>query len=136
MENQKVRVRVVIELLGSPKEHVEETMKTVLDKLKNEEGVKLLKEVTYKAEQNDKIAPMWSTFSDVDIEVVSVKRLMDVCFDYMPSSVEIISPEKFDITSNDYAYLFNELLAQLHQYSFTAKKLAAENIYLKEKDKK
>lgn len=132
MEGQKVKVKIVIELLGSPKEHVEETMKMVIDKLKHEEGVALLKEITYKAEQNDQIKPMWSTFSDLTIEVDSVKKLMDVCFDYMPSSIEIISPENFDVKSADYAYLLNELLGQLHEFSFLAKQLAAENMFLKQ----
>ncbi len=136
MENQRVRAKIVVELLGSPKEHVDETMKMVVGKLRKEEGVKLLKESVYAAEQNDEIKPMWSSFSDLDIETVSIKKLMDVCFDYLPSSVEIISPEKVDLTSADYGYLLNELLAQLHNYAFTAKQLAAENIYLKEKDKK
>ncbi|MFH1331988.1 MAG: hypothetical protein ABIH63_01760 [archaeon] len=135
MENQKIRAKLVIELLGSPKEHVDQTMKMVIDKLKKEEGVKLLKDATYAAEQNDKIKPMWSSFSDVDIEAVSLKKLMDVCFDYMPSSVEIISPEKVELSGVDYAYLLNELLAQLHHYAFTAKQLAAENVYLKGKEK-
>ncbi len=135
MDEQKIKARVVIELVGSPKEHVEETMGVIMDKLKKEAGVKLLKESTYKAEQTDKIKPMWSSFSDVDLELSSVKKLLDVCFDYMPSSVEIISPEKLVVTSHDYEYLFNELLAQLHQFSFTAKQLAAENLYLKEKAK-
>lgn len=136
MDSEKIKARIVVEILGSPKEHVDETIRMVINKLKNEEGVKLLKETTYKAEQNDQIKPLWSSFSDLDIEVKSMKKLMDVCFDYMPSSVEIISPEKMDVVSADFAYLLNDLLGQLHQYAFTAKQLAAENIYLKEKDKK
>jgi len=135
MENQKIRAKLVIELLGSPKEHVDQTMRLVIDKLKKEEGVKLLKEATYAAEQNEEIKPMWSSFSDVDIETVSLKKLMDVCFDYLPSSVEIVSPEKVELSGVDYAYLLNELLAQLHHYAFTAKQLAAENVYLKGKEK-
>ncbi|MEM4245160.1 MAG: hypothetical protein QW404_01595 [Candidatus Nanoarchaeia archaeon] len=136
MENQKVKAKLVIELLGSPKDHVEKTMRMVIDKLKNEKDVRLLKEVTYKAEQNDKIKPLWSTFSDLDIEVASLKKLMDVCFDYQPSSVEIVSPDKFELTAEDYAYLLNEVVAQLHHYSFAAKQLAAENIMLKKKDQR
>jgi hypothetical protein len=138
MENQAIKVKLVVELLGSPKEHVEETMKMVIEKLKKESGVALLKEVTYPAEQNEQVKPMWSTFSDITVEVNSVKKLLDVCFDYMPSSIEVISPENFSVTSNDYGYLMNELLAQLHQFSFLAKQLAAENMYLKQgkEDKK
>lgn len=135
MENEKIKANMVVELVGSPKEHVEETMSHIIDKLKNEEGVKLIKETTYKAEQNENIKPMWSTFSDVSVETKSMKKLMDLCFDYMPSSVEITSPEKLDMSCEECAYLFNELLAQLHHFSFAAKQLAAENVYLKEKKK-
>lgn len=136
MKEDKVKARIVVEIAGTPKEHVEETMKMVIDKLKEFKGVKLLKETTYKAEQVEQLKGMWSSFSDLDIEVDNVEILAAVCFDFMPSSVEILKPEKLEMESKVIMDVFNDLLAKLHQYDMVVKNLNAENILLKKKQGK
>lgn len=125
----KVQAKLVIEILGTPREHVEETMKTVIEKLKNEQGVKLLRETTYKAEQ---IKKMWSTFSDLEIEVDDITRFIGICFDYMPSSVEILEPHKMDLETTAIADLLNDLIARLHKTDMVVKNALAENKWLKQ----
>lgn len=126
----KIQAKIVIEILGTPKEHVEETIKKVIENLKNEDGVKLLKEVTYEAE---KIKEMWSTFSDLDIEVEDTTKLVGICFDYMPSSVEIIEPLKMNIETTMISEFLNDLLARLHKTDMILKNALAENKMLKQK---
>ena len=129
----KITAKIVIEILGMPKEHVEETMKSLIEKLKDEEGVKLLRETTYKAEQIEK---MWSTFADLEIEVEEVSKLIGVCFDYMPSSVEIMEPPKMEMKTTSIADLFNDLLAKLHKVDMMLKNALAENSMLKQRMQK
>jgi len=124
----KVQAKIVIEILGRPKEHVEDTMKKIVDKLKDEEKVKLLKETTYKAEEIEK---MWSTFSDLEIEVEDVSQLVDICFDYMPSSIEILEPHKMDLETKKVSDLLNDLMAKLHKVDMLLKNTVAENNVLK-----
>lgn len=126
----KIQAKIVVEILGTPKEHVEETITKVIEKLKNEEGVKLLKEVTYKAE---KIKEMWSTFSELDIELEDATKLVGICFDYMPSSVEIIDPLKMNIETTMISELLNDLLARLHKTDMLLRNAIAENQLLKQK---
>jgi uncharacterized protein (DUF2344 family) len=126
----KIQAKIVIEILGTPKEHVEETIKKVIENLKKEEGVKLLKEVTYKAE---KIKEMWSTFSELDLELEDVTKLVGICFDYMPSSVEIIEPLKMNIETTMISELLNDLLARLHKTDMLLRNAIAENQLLKQK---
>ncbi len=125
-----VQAKIVIEILGTPKNHVEETMKNIIEKLKNEEGVKLLRETTYKAEQVQK---MWSTFSDIEIEVKNFSKLVGLCFDYMPSSVEIVDPLKTELETIEISDLLNDLLARLHKTDMVLKNAIAENMLLKQK---
>lgn len=127
-----IKAKIVIEILGHPKEHVEETMKIIIEKLKQEKDVKLLKETTYKAEQVEK---MWSTFSDLEIEVNDLQKLIGICFDYMPSSVEIIDPLKMSIETKSIEEMFNDLLAKLHKVDMALKNALAENKWLKTKKK-
>jgi len=126
----KIHAKIVIEILGTPKEHVEETIKKVIENLKKEEGVKLLKEVTYKAE---KIKEMWSTFSELDIGLEDATKLVGICFDYMPSSVEIIEPLKMNIETTMISELLNDLLARLHKTDMLLRNAIAENQLLKQK---
>jgi len=125
----EIQAKIVIEILGMPKEHVEDTMKKVIEKLKGEEGVKILKETTYKAEQVEK---MWSTFSDLEIEVDDVSRLTGICFDYMPSSIEILAPHKVDLETAKITDLLNDLLAKIHKTDMMLKNAIAENSMLKQ----
>lgn len=125
-----VQAKIVIEILGTPKDHVEETMKNIIEKLKNEDGVKLLRETTYKAEQVQK---MWSTFSDIELEVKNFSKLVGLCFDYMPSSVEIVDPLKTELETIEISDLLNDLLARLHKTDMVLKNAIAENMLLKQK---
>lgn len=129
----KVQAKIVIEILGMPKEHVEDAMKKVIEKLKEEQGVKLLRETTYKAEQ---IKNMWSTFSDLEIEVEDVLKLIGLCFDYMPSSIEIIEPNKMSLETATIADFLNDFLARLHKTDMMLKNAMAENKWLKMQQKK
>ena len=124
----KTQAKIVIEILGTPKEHVENTMKMIVEKLKNEEDVKLLRETTYKAEQLEK---MWSTFSDLEIEVEDISKLIGISFDYMPSSIEILEPPKMNIETIKITDLLNDLLAKLHKADMLLKNAIAENKMLK-----
>ena len=54
-----------------------------------------------------------------------------MCFDYLPSSVEIIKPEEINIDSADMGGLLNDMLAKLHSASMTVTRLSAENENLK-----
>lgn len=128
-----VQAKIVIEILGTPKDHVEDAMKKVIEKLKEEQGVKLLRETTYKAEQ---IKNMWSTFSDLEIEVEDVSKLIGICFDYMPSSIEIIEPSKMDLETTTIADFLNDFLARLHKTDMMLKNAMAENKWLKMQQKK
>ncbi len=116
--------------MGSPKEHVEKAIKTVVEKLKKEDNVKLTKEDISKTA---KIKEFWSTFAEVEIEIENIARLFDICFDYMPSSVEILEPEKIDLKSEYITDLLNDLLAKLHRYDMLVKNLNAQNFVLKKK---
>lgn len=85
-DNLKVGAKAVIETVGSPKEFIEETLKTYIQKLK-ESGVNILSEV-YHEGVNIEDTKFFSTFVEVDVVFKSTADLLNFCFDAMPSSVE------------------------------------------------
>ena len=130
MKGQKVIARIIIEVLGSPKEHVESTLKQVIDKLKEEPNIRLIRQTTYEAEQQDK-TKLWSAFSEIELQADNVKKLMELCFDYMPSTIEIIEPAGMEIDTSEIADLLNDLMARLHRYDMVLKNIHAENLTMK-----
>ena len=127
-----MRVRAVIEVLGTPKEHVERTMGAVVEKLRERKDFTMEAHQVFPAEQvTDK--PFFSTFAEVTLAVPSIEGLVAFSFDFMPSSIEILEPATVAFAARHVGNLFNDLLARLHQYDMVLKNVHAENIVLKRK---
>ena len=88
--------RTVIEVLGKPKEHVESSIKSYVEKIKTDESFSVLKEDFAETEKRED-ADLWATFSELEIKTSSIKNLTGFCFDYMPSMLEVVEPKKIDI---------------------------------------
>ncbi|MEK6863915.1 MAG: hypothetical protein AABX27_01370 [Nanoarchaeota archaeon] len=121
----KIVTRIVVEIMGAPKNHVEDTMKMVVEKFKAEQGLKVIKEKTAECKETEN--KLWATFSEIEFETDDIQKIAGICFDYMPSSVEILEPAGLDMDMTALADMFNEVLAKLHGYAMHAKKLEAEN---------
>ena len=128
MKKQKVIARMIVEVIGSPKEHVEKTLIDVVMKFKGEKNVKLIKELSYEAEEVEN--KMWSTFSELEFEAEDLKRLMELCFDFTPSSIEILEPAGMTLDSNDIMDFMNDVIARIHRYAMVIKNLQANSIVL------
>lgn len=126
----KVTARIIVEVIGSPKEFVEETLKSVMDKLKEEKGIQLLKSKTYESEQLEN--KFWSTFAEIELEAESLRRLIGLCLDYLPASVEILEPAGMDLDLSEIAYITNDMLGKMHEFSRIIKNLQAEIILTKQ----
>ena len=73
-EEEKIVIRVVIEILGAPKEHVEETLKIVIDKVKEQKHIQLLKEKVFEAKE---IKQFWSSFAELEMSMEGVSNLIN-----------------------------------------------------------
>lgn len=132
---KQLSVRTIIEILGAPEDHVNNTMKLILNKLDESPGIKVVKKDLFKAKRiKDK--PFWSTFVEIEMNVASMDTLIGFCFDFLPSSVEILNTEELGIKNKDTTDFLNELLGRLHQYDMTLKNIFAENMILKEEIEK
>jgi len=125
--------RIIIEIVGSPKEHASKVLETVLDKLRGEKGVKVMKENVGEPQELKELKGFWSTFADLEIEIEELEKLLDICFDYMPSSIEIIEPQSLNVDMRHMTNLVNDMLTRLHDYNMVIKNIHAENILLKKR---
>src|SRR3989344_4735470 len=92
----KMVVRVIIEVAGFPKEHVEQVIKKMVDRIKEQE--KVLRSDIFEAKQ---IKEFWSTFTEMELSFEGMDHLSGFCFEYMPSSLEILEPERLRLESKD-----------------------------------
>ena len=126
--------RCIIEIAGTPKSHIENTIKLVVEDIKNKEGKDIILKSgdVFKTEEIElkdikQKGKLFSTYAELELLFRNIPVLIGFCFDYMPSSLEIIEPEGLSLNTKDFAGLLNDLLARLHQVDMTLKGLKAEN---------
>ena len=133
MEQEKgahahIRCRTIIEVLGKPKEHVESTIKEYTEHIKKDSELVVLNEEFSEIREQGKL---WSQFVELELVVKGTQKLIGFCFEYMPSSIDVIKPENLSMTSAEISSFVNDLQARLHSVDMVVKKLKGENDFLK-----
>ena len=124
-----VRCKTIIEVLGKPKEHVENAIKEYIEHIKQDSELVVLNEDYSEAKEQGKL---WSKFVELDLVIKGTKKLIGFCFEYMPSSIEVLKPEHLIMTSHELSNFLNDLQARLHNVDMVVKQLKAENDFLKQ----
>jgi len=138
---EPIKALMIVEMMGRPKEHLEETLKEYTKKISSEKGITLIKEkihepkkIEYKKDENKEIeAELFSTFAEIEIESKDMTTLMRLIFNYLPSHIEVISPESLELKNIDFNDLFNEVIRRIHEYDGIAKSMIMQNKIMKEK---
>lgn len=128
-EKQYIRTRIIIEILGKPKEHIEKALKDYIEAIKQDGNLMVLN--TEIAEPKQQENEVWSSFTEMEIVFKNLPSLIGFCFDYMPSSVEILKPETLSLNNLELADIANDLQARLHSVDKSIKELSLENDFLK-----
>lgn len=120
-----MKTKAIIEIVGSPKEHVERVIKEIVERIKNEQ--KIIRFQIFEAQERDKL---FFSFTEIELDFENFEKLAGFCLDYFPSSIEILE-EKVDVKREELENTLNDLLAKLHQYDMVIKNMEAEIILLK-----
>lgn len=127
---KNILFRAVIEVLGKPKQHVDASLKGYIKKLKEDKHYMVLREECADTKKQDN-SELWTAFAELEINVQSISDLINFCFDYMPSVVEITDPEELKLNNRNISAFLNDLQAKLHNVDMLAKQLRVENDTLK-----
>ncbi|HLC54952.1 MAG TPA: hypothetical protein VJJ75_00300 [Candidatus Nanoarchaeia archaeon] len=127
-----IKTRVIAEVIGSPEAHVNTVMQSLVEKMGTRKEITITKKEIFKAKKMEK-QPLWSTFTEAEISFRDIQALLNFCFDFMPSSVEILSPESLACKQKELSDFVNDLIGRLHQYDMILKNIHAENVVLKRK---
>lgn len=123
---KKVLFRAVVEVLGKPKEHVDSSLKGYLQKLKENSHYQVVKEELAELKKHEE-SELWMAFAELEIRTSGVAEIIDFCFDYMPSLIEIIEPEELQLDSLAVSSFLNDMQAKLHGVDMLAKQMKMEN---------
>ena len=136
----KILARAIVEVVGKPKEHVEKTIKTVIDTAseikglkiedKKVEPVKSIKdEKLGKTEQKiqEKTGELFSTFAEIEFRADNLDVVGSFCFDFLPSSLEILEPEEIKVDLQDISKIMNDVLSRIHSADHVVKTLKFQN---------
>jgi len=124
-----IRCRAILEVLGKPKEHVEKTIKLLVEKIKENPEISILNEKYAAIKPEGKT--MFSTFVELEMVIKGVTTLTGFCFDFMPSSIDIEKPGQLTVKNRDISNIFNDMQSKLHNVDMVAKTLRAERDFLK-----
>lgn len=128
-EKTHIRCKIIIEILGKPKEHVEKTLRIYVDKIKDDSDLIVLKSEFADAQEK---GDLWATFVELELIIKGIPKLIAFCFDYMPSSIEILKPEEFSMKRSTIEDLLNDLQARLHNVDMVVQQQKNENEFLKQ----
>ncbi|NTV23934.1 MAG: hypothetical protein HGA85_06215 [Nanoarchaeota archaeon] len=119
-------VRIILEIVGKPKEHVKETLAEHLKNMKKQKLV-LVNEHIEQPELSDN--DLFTAFAELELLFKDSKALLDFCFDYMPTSVEILEPEELAIKNTEFTSFINDLQGRLHGLNNLAIQTRENNIF-------
>jgi len=134
---EKIKANAIIEIAGAPKEHVEQTMVKVIEIIKANKEHEIIKNEISEPTESEFPDPnnaenkikIWSTFTEIEADFQSFDALTNFCFEFMPSSIEILEPLELKIDAQEVNNTLNDILARLHQQS----KIVMEYATLKKK---
>lgn len=133
MSSDKLQVALVFEVIGKPAEHLTTTLNEIIDKIDQLKGIKVIdSKVHDPAPFRDKES-FFTNFAEIEIQADNLIALSELMFIYIPSHVEIISPERLNLQNNDVNDLFNGLTNKLHGYDEVTRVLQTEKIILVQK---
>jgi len=121
MGNKNIRAVMIIEIAGRPATHVKEALEAHIGKMDALKDVMIVYMKISEPTLIDEEKEIYSCFAEVEIEVETLFRLSELIFDYMPSSIEVLSPDSVSLNVQESSMFLNDLAGRLHKYDEIAK---------------
>ena len=125
-----IKIRTIIEVVGFPEIYITEAINKIVNHVKEQDYIKI---INVHIEETKKLDKMYSTFTELELDFKDLQDVVNFCFDYLPSSIEILEPETINEKAINFADVLNDLMLKLHEYNIIIRNLQAENKVMKEK---
>lgn len=135
LADQKILATILLEVLGAPKDHLKKVLEDLIKKMSEEKGIGVKKQFINEPTPLEENKNFYTTFAEVEVEVESLIEIMAITFKYMPSHIEIVSPEKLNVDNNFLNEFLNEIARRLHAYDEVARILQNERAIMEKQIK-
>lgn len=122
------KISAIIEVAGFPEKHVNDVMLKIIENLKKEPKIKITKEEIAEARPAKDV---FSGFMEFELEIETFDKLLFFCYNYLPSSIELLEAKDMKLSTDEFRSGINDLLAYLHRINFMVSNINAENEFLK-----
>ena len=123
-EKGAIHARVVFQVVGDPKEHVENSLKKYIENLRTDKRIRIIQEHFEPSVEKEKL---WHTFAELDIVVKSIDVLVWIVINFGPASIEIVEPTNLSISNKKMTNWLMEIIAKLGEIGMLAKQIGSEN---------
>lgn len=120
MAEKPIRAIMIVEVAGKPANFVLDGLKTHVSRLDQVQDLQVLSK-NYSEPKKIENQEAWTCFSEIEIQIPNLQRLLDLVFDFMPSSIEIVDPAEIKLDSLEATNFVNNLAGRLHRYDELAK---------------
>ena len=126
IQEGELLLRVILEIAGTPKDHVEKAISLLVDKLEDKDYVsELTSEEVLEAKEHPEHKNLFTALAELELWIKRPINIVDLAFDFMPASIEVLEPEKPKIDNKIFSTLLNELMAKLHKSDMAVKNVSA-----------
>jgi len=137
-EKSWFKTRFILEIVGFPEEHINDTLKLISGKFGegvkeirvNKKTIRDAKKISIDSKKPIEESKFFAGFIEIEADVANLVTLTGIIFDWMPASIEIMSPDSVIEDKVHANELLNDLCGRLHQYDQITKMLKAQNAIL------
>ncbi len=118
---EKVSAIMIVEMAGRPAEHVKNILSEHVGQIRNFKDVEVINMKVSEPKRLEAEQEAYTCFAEIEVNVETFLRLTELIFDFMPSSIEVLSPSNVKMESSDATSFLNNLAGRLHRYDEIAK---------------
>lgn len=120
--------RAIIEIVGKPQKHVEDTLHDYLKKIS--EDYKLLSISSEETKPVEDSKELFSSFAEIEFLAKDLDGLLNFTIDYMPASIEVVEPSKLNVSAPFVSQMLTEFVGKVHTVDMELKKSRQETIHV------
>jgi len=121
MAEKQIQAVMIVEVAGRPAEYVKQSLETHIGRLNQMQDLEVISKNLSEPKKIEHQEEAYVCFAEIEFKVQTFQKILDLIFDFMPSSIEIINPGRIEMASQEATMFINNLSGRLHRYDEIAK---------------
>lgn len=133
---------MIVQMLGKPASYLKEALEIHLSKLNHFKGVEVLSKNFSEPKSLEENNEIFSSFCEIELKVDSFEKVLDLIFELMPNSIEILEPSEINLDLYEATMILNSLAGKLHRYedalrvAYAKMKMLSDSLNMNENSRK